>query len=36
MTLAEKASQRANYTLFVLLKEGLFYKFYNEDAIVYV
>jgi len=36
MTLAEKVNQSANGTLFTVHKEGLFYKCYNEDAVVYV
>jgi hypothetical protein len=36
MTLAEKVNQSANGTLFTVHKEGLFYKCYNEDAIVFV
>jgi hypothetical protein len=36
MTQAEKVNQSANGILFTLHKEGLFYKCYNEDAVVYV
>jgi len=36
MTIAEKVNQSANGTLFTVHKEGLFYKCYNEDALVFV
>lgn len=36
MTIAEKVNQSANGTLFTVHKEGLFYKYYNEDAMVFV
>jgi len=36
MTIAEKVNQSANGTLFTVHKEGLFYKCYNEDAMVFV
>jgi hypothetical protein len=36
MTLAEKVNQSADGTLFTLHKEGLLYKCYNEDAMVFV
>jgi hypothetical protein len=36
MTIAEKVSQSANSALFTLYKEGLFYKCYNEDAMLFV
>ena len=36
MTLAEKVNQSADGTLFTLHKEGLFYKCYNEYAMVFV
>jgi hypothetical protein len=36
MTIAEKVTQSANSTLFTLYKEGLFYKCYNEDAMLFV
>lgn len=36
MTIAEKTQISANTTLFTLFKEGLFYKRYNEDAMVFV
>jgi uncharacterized protein (TIGR02145 family) len=35
MTIAEKVNQSANRTLFTVHKEILFYKCYNEDAMVY-
>lgn len=36
MTLAEKVNQSANGTLFTVHKVGLFYKCYNENAMVFV
>jgi hypothetical protein len=36
MTIAEKVSHSANRALFTLYKEGLFYKCYNEDVMVFV
>ena len=36
MTIAEKISHSANSALFTLYKEGLFYKCYNEDVMVFV
>ena len=36
MTIAEKITQSANSALFTLYKEGLFYKCYNEDAMLFV
>jgi len=36
MTIAEKVTQSANSTLFTLYKEGLSYKCYNEDAMLFV
>jgi len=36
MTIAEKVTQSANSTLFTLYKEGLFYKCYNEDAMLFL
>ena len=36
MTLKEKINQSAKLTQFILFKEGLFYKCYNEDAMVFV
>jgi len=36
MTIAEKIQTSADKTLFTLFKEGLFYKCYNEDAMVFV
>ena len=36
MTIAEKVSHSANSALFTLYKEGLFYKCYNEDVMVFV
>ena len=36
MTIAEKVSHSANSALFTLYKEGLFYKCYNEDMMVFV
>lgn len=35
MTIAEKIQVSADKTRFTLLKEGLFYKCYNEDAMVF-
>ena len=35
MVLSEKVKNSANNTLFTLYKEGLFYKCYNEDAMVF-
>lgn len=36
MTIAEKIKYSADRTKFTLYKEGLFYKCYNEDAMVFV
>ena len=36
MTISEKIDNSANHTRFTLYKEGLFYKCYNEDAMVFV
>jgi hypothetical protein len=36
MTIAEKISHSINNALFTLYKEGLFYKCYNEDAMIFV
>jgi len=36
MTIAEKVSHSANSALFTLYKEGLFYKCYNADLMVFV
>jgi hypothetical protein len=36
MTLNEKINHSATLTQFILFKEGLFYKCYNEDAMVFV
>ena len=36
MTIAEKTQVSANKTRFTLFKEGLFYKCYNEDAMIFV
>ena len=36
MTLKEKINHSAKLTQFLLFKEGLFYKCYNEDAMVFV
>ena len=37
MTIAEKVSHSANSNrYFTLFKEGMFYKCYNEDAMVFV
>jgi hypothetical protein len=36
MTISEKIDNSANHTRFTLYKEGLLYKFYNEDAMVFV
>lgn len=36
MTIAEKIKYSADRTVFTLFKEGLFYKCYNEDAMVFV
>ncbi len=36
MTIAEKVTRSANSALFTLYKEGLFYKCYNEDAMLFV
>jgi hypothetical protein len=35
MTIAEKIQISADKTKFTLFKEGLFYKCYNEDALVF-
>ncbi|MDA3912027.1 MAG: hypothetical protein PF448_11795 [Bacteroidales bacterium] len=36
MTIVEKTQVSADKTRFTLFKEGLFYKCYNEDAMVFV
>jgi hypothetical protein len=36
MTIAEKIKYSADRTVFTLFKEGLFYKCYNEDAMVFM
>ena len=36
MAIAEKIQCSADKTIFTLFKEGLFYKCYNEDAMVFV
>ena len=36
MTIAEKVSHSANSALFTLYKEGLFYKCYTKDMMVFV
>ena len=36
MTLLEKTESSADITRFTLYREGLFYKCYNEDAMVFV
>jgi len=36
MTIAEKIQYSSDKTKFTLFKEGLFYKCYNEDAMVFV
>ena len=36
MTISEKMHNSANHTRFTLYKEGVFYKCYNEDAMVFV
>jgi hypothetical protein len=36
MTIAEKIQYSSDKTRFTLFKEGLFYKCYNEDAMVFV
>lgn len=36
MTIAEKVTESSNSALFTLHKEGLFYKCYNEDAMLFV
>jgi hypothetical protein len=36
MTVAEKIKQSEDTTLFTLYREGIFYKCYNEDAMVFV
>lgn len=36
MTIAEKVKQAATSIIFTLCKEGIFYKYYNEDAMVFV
>jgi hypothetical protein len=36
MTLKEKINHSTKLTQFILFKEGLFYKCYNEDAMVFV
>ncbi len=35
MRIAEKIQASADKTLFTLFKEGLFYKCYNEDTMVF-
>jgi hypothetical protein len=35
MTLLEKTKNSAKSNIFTLYKEGLFYKCYNEDAMVF-
>ena len=35
MNIAEKIQYAADVTIFTLFKEGLFYKCYNEDAMVF-
>lgn len=35
MTIAEKIQISADETKFTLFKEGLFYKCYNEDALIF-
>ena len=35
MTLLEKVNNSANIQAFTMYKEGLFYKCYNEDAMVF-
>lgn len=35
MNILEKTKSRADTTRFTLFKEGLFYKCYNEDAMVF-
>ena len=36
MTITEKTHNSASHTRLTLYKEGLFYKCYNEDAMVFV
>ncbi len=36
MTISEKIHCSADKTTFTLFREGLFYKCYNEDAMVFV
>ena len=36
MTIKEKISCSSDVTRFTLFKEGLFYKCYNEDAMVFI
>jgi hypothetical protein len=36
MTIAEKIQYSSDKTAFTLFKEGLFYKCYNEDAMLFV
>ncbi len=36
MIIAEKTQVSADKTRFTLFKEGIFYKCYNEDAMVFV
>jgi len=36
MTLLEKTKNSINSTIFTLYKEGLFYKCFNEDDMVFV
>ncbi|MEN8122856.1 MAG: hypothetical protein ABFS35_21130 [Bacteroidota bacterium] len=35
MTIKEKTQYSEDKTVFTLFKEGLFYKCYNEDAMVF-
>jgi hypothetical protein len=35
MTLLEKTQKSSEHNLFTLYKEGMFYKCYNEDAMVF-
>ncbi len=35
MTIAEKIASSKDMTVFTLYREGLFYKCYNEDAMVF-
>ena len=36
MTISEKVEQATKSTIFTLYKEGIFYKCYNEDAMLFV